>query len=95
MDFKLQKFEIPMEVTSFANVHYFEFTKEFHSKENSHDFCEILYVDSGQIEVRSEFFKGILCENELIIHRPGAFPPPRSLPPWARPDKPASPRGRE
>ena len=71
MDFKLQKFEVPMEVTAFANVHYFEFTKEFHSKENSHDFCELLFVDSGEIEVKSEFFKGILCENELIIHRPG------------------------
>lgn len=70
MDFKLQKFNEPMRVTALANVHYFEFTKEFHSLENSHDFCEILYVDSGKIDVRSENFEGVLCENEMIIHRP-------------------------
>ena len=70
MDFKLQKFNVPMEVTALANVHYFEFTKEFHSQENFHDFCELLYVDSGEIEVRSDNFKGILHENELIIHQP-------------------------
>ena len=70
MDFKLQKFNEPMKVTALANVHYFEFTKEFHSQENSHDFCEILYVDSGKIEVKSEHFEGVLGENEMIIHRP-------------------------
>lgn len=70
MDFKLQKFNEPMKVTALANIHYFEFTKEFHSLENFHDFCEILYVDSGKIEVSSENFKGVLCENEMIIHRP-------------------------
>lgn len=70
MDFKLQKFNEPMKVTALANIHYFEFTKEFHSLENSHDFCEILYVDSGKIEVNSENFEGVLCENEMIIHRP-------------------------
>lgn len=70
MDFKLQKFEEPMRVTALANVHYFEFTKEFHSLENYHDFYEILYVDSGKIEVKSENFNGLLSENEMIIHRP-------------------------
>ena len=70
MDFNLQKFDEPMRVTSLANIHYFEFTREFHSQENSHDFCEILYVDSGKIEVESENFNGILCQNEMIIHRP-------------------------
>ena len=70
MDFKLQQFNVPMEVTALANIHYFEFTKEFHSRENSHDFCELLYVDNGEIEVYSDSFKGVLHENELIIHPP-------------------------
>lgn len=70
MDFKLQPFEEPMIVTALANIHYFEFTKEFHSVENHHDFCELLYVDSGKIEVLSENFNGIVCENEMVIHRP-------------------------
>ncbi len=70
MDFKLQKFSEPMRVTSLANIHYFEFTNEFHSQENHHSFCELLYVDNGEIVVKSENFEGTLCENELIIHRP-------------------------
>ena len=71
MDFKLQGFKVPMRVTALANIHYFEFTNEFHSQENSHDFCELLYVDNGEIQVKSDSFEGFLCENQLIIHRPG------------------------
>ena len=70
MDFKLQQFNVPMTVTALANIHYFEFTNEFHSQENYHNFCELLYVDNGEIEVKSENFEGCLRENQLIIHRP-------------------------
>lgn len=70
MDFKLQAFKVPMRVTALANIHYFEFTNEFHSQENYHDFCELLYVDNGEIRVKSENFEGTLCENQLMIHRP-------------------------
>ena len=70
IDFKLQGFELPMIVTGIANIHYFEFTKEYHTTENHHNFCELLFVDNGEIEVTSENFKGILSVNELIIHKP-------------------------
>ena len=70
MDFKLQKFATPMCVTGIANIHYFEFTNEYHSQENYHNFCELLYVDSGSILVDAENYKGELCENGLIIHLP-------------------------
>ena len=70
MDFRLQGFELPMIVTRIANIHYFEFTKEYHTTENNHNFCELLFVDNGKIEVTSESFKGILSVNELIIHKP-------------------------
>lgn len=70
MDFKLQKFSTPMSVTGIANIHYFEFTNEYHSQENYHNFCELLYVDSGSILVDSENYKGELNENGLIIHLP-------------------------
>ena len=70
IDFKLQGFELPMIVTGIANIHYFEFTKEYHTIENHHNFCELLFVDNGEIEVTSENFKGVLSVNELIIHQP-------------------------
>ena len=70
MNFSLQGFNTPMMVTGIANIHYFEFTNQFHTLENSHDFCELLYVDKGSITVHSENYDGILSVNQLIIHRP-------------------------
>jgi len=34
-----------------------------------HDFCELIYVDNGKINVESENFKGILLQNQIIIHK--------------------------
>ena len=70
MNYKLQGFKTPMKVTGIANIHYFEFTNQFHTLENSHNFCELLYVDKGSITVHSENYDGILSVNQLIIHRP-------------------------
>lgn len=70
MDYKLRDFELSIDVTRIANVHYFEFTKEYHTYDDSHDFCELLYVDSGSIEVESENYSGTLTSNQLIIHTP-------------------------
>ena len=57
-------------VSKIINIHYFEFVNKYHTIENSHNFCELLYVDRGSINVHSENFSGILFENQLIIHRP-------------------------
>jgi len=70
MNFKLQGFKTPIQVTGIANIHYFEFTNLFHTVENSHNFCELLYVDKGSITVHSENYDGVLSVNQLIIHRP-------------------------
>lgn len=70
MDYKLRDFELSIDVTRIANVHYFEFTKEYHTFNDSHDFCELLYVDSGSIEVEAENYSGSLTNNQLIIHTP-------------------------
>lgn len=70
MDFKLQKFNVQMNVTRIANVHYFEFTSLYHTKNDYHNFCELLYVDKGAINVHSENFSGRMNVNQLIIHRP-------------------------
>ncbi len=57
-------------VSKIINIHYFEFVNKYHTIENFHNFCELLYVDRGSITVHSENFSGILFENQLIIHRP-------------------------
>lgn len=70
MEFKLQEFNCPISVSRIANVHYFEFTSQYQTPNNSHDFWELLFIDTGSIYVNSENFSGVLSDNQLIIHRP-------------------------
>ena len=70
MEFKLQSFSTPLRVTRIANIHYFEFTHQYHTESDSHNFCELLHVDQGSLRVSSENYSGTLTDNQLIIHRP-------------------------
>lgn len=71
MQFNLKKFNTDIEITRIANIHYFEFTPDYHTFGDRHPFCELVYVDSGAITVESEGFCGQLSKNEMIIHRAG------------------------
>ena len=68
MKYTLQDFNIQMNVSRIANIQYFEFTSDYHTQNDSHDFCELLYVDKGTITVSSDNFKGNLSVNQMIIH---------------------------
>lgn len=70
MKFKLKKFNIPLRVTKIANLHYFEFTEMYCTKGDFHNFCELLYVDRGTVDVVAEGYTGTLSSGGLIIHRP-------------------------
>lgn len=68
MQYTLQDFNIQMNVSRIANIQYFEFTSDYHTQNDSHNFCELLYVDKGTITVTSDNFKGNLSVNQMIIH---------------------------
>ena len=68
MQYTLQNFNIQMNVSRIANIQYFEFTSDYHTQNDSHNFCELLYVDKGTITVASDNFKGNLSVNQMIIH---------------------------
>ncbi len=70
MFFTLQPPIIQMDVTRIANLQYFEFANAFHSVQDRHNFCELLYVDKGSLTIYGENYTGVLGENQLIIHRP-------------------------
>lgn len=70
MQYKLKDFNMPLCVSRIANIHYFEFTNLYHTKNDSHNFCELLYVDRGSIIVHSENYCGVLNDNQMIVHRP-------------------------
>lgn len=71
MEFKLKSFNNVINVTRLANIHYFEFTNQYHTYRDTHRFCELVYVDSGRIMIDAENFSGELKSNCLIIHRAG------------------------
>lgn len=69
MEFKLKEFQIDISVTKMANIHYFEFLKEYHTFKDKHPFRELVYVDSGKIKVEAEGYNGILTSKQILIHK--------------------------
>ena len=62
-----------LNITNINSIHYFEYSRDFVFEGESHDFWELLYVDSGVIEVTADT-KTITLENgELIFHKPNEF----------------------
>lgn len=68
MQFVLRSFKSDLKVTRLANVHYFEFTPNYHTIDDSHSFCELVYVDKGKIHISSDHYTGGLYQNQMILH---------------------------
>lgn len=60
VNYVLKDFEMPVCVSKIANIHYFEFTDEYKTHSDSHDFCELIYIDKGALRIESEGFQGLL-----------------------------------
>ncbi|GHV03192.1 hypothetical protein FACS1894211_15720 [Clostridia bacterium] len=71
MQFDLKEFRIDAEVARIANAHYFEFVNNYHTVADRHGFHELVYVDSGHINVKAENYTGVLQAEQMIIHEPG------------------------
>lgn len=67
--FKLKSLKIDISVTRIANVHYFEFTKNYRTEKSAHPFKELIYVDSGAVDVSSNGFCGTLKKRQLLMHK--------------------------
>lgn len=69
MNYVLKDFEMPVSVSKIANIHYFEFTDEYKTHSDAHDFCELIYIDKGALRIESEGFSGLLRDGHMLIHR--------------------------
>lgn len=69
------KYEIPNMITinKIVTIHYYEFDKNFHYDGEKHNFWELLYVDSGQIEIEADGKPFTLKQGEIIFHKPNEF----------------------
>lgn len=68
MEYCLKTFQIDISVTRIANIHYFEFSDNYHTQMDAHNFPELIYVDNGSIGVVSKGFTGRIEEGQLVIH---------------------------
>lgn len=66
-------------VTRIITVHYYEFDKSFVFGGEKHDFWEMVYVDKGQILVKSDDEEIALGQGEIIFHAPNEFHSVRAL----------------
>ncbi len=69
MEYKLKRFINAISVLRIANIFYYEFTSKFEEPSNSHAYRELVYIDNGFLNIESKNYKGILTQNQLIIHQ--------------------------
>lgn len=62
-----------LHIRKIYSIHYFEYMKDYVFEGESHDFWELVYVDSGSIYVTAGDKELVLAPNEMIFHKPNEF----------------------
>lgn len=60
-------------ISKIVTLHYYEFDKNFVFHGEKHDFWEMVYIDKGRVQVRSDDDNLILSQGEIVFHRPNEF----------------------
>ncbi len=60
-------------ITKIVTIHYYEFGEAFDFKGESHDFWEMVYVDKGEVEIKTDDETKVLGQGEVIFHKPNEF----------------------
>jgi len=68
--FEMQKIKTEIEIDGFNSIYYFEFGKDFSHAPEKHDFWEMVYVDSGQINAITNGIGCTLEQGQAIFHEP-------------------------
>ncbi len=62
-----------LNVSKIVTIHYNEFDRSFEFFGEEHDFWEIVYVDSGSVEIKRDNEKVFLNQGEILFHQPNEF----------------------
>lgn len=57
-------------INALYTVHYFKYGKNFRVQPESHDFWEMVYVDSGEVGIIADAKQYTLKQGEAFFHRP-------------------------
>jgi methylphosphotriester-DNA--protein-cysteine methyltransferase/quercetin dioxygenase-like cupin family protein len=80
MDFPHIPVKTEIDVTGFHSIYYFEFGPTFYHTPEQHDFWEIVYVMSGEVECAEDERVYRLRDRNIVFHAPMEFHKIRSLP---------------
>lgn len=64
------KIDKVVSVSKLVTIHYFELTKDFDYPEESHDFCELHYVDKGHVFCYADGVKYELSQGDMLLYKP-------------------------
>lgn len=75
MKLEYTKFKIVtiINVSKIVSIHYYEWGKNFIFDGESHDFWELVYVDSGEVDITADDNTHHLKQGDIIFHRPNEF----------------------
>ncbi len=68
--FSTQPIKKEIEIKGFNSIYYFEFCKDFSHPPERHDFWEMVYVDSGEINAVTDGIGRTLSRGQVIFHKP-------------------------
>ncbi len=60
-------------ISKIVTIHYYEFDKHFNFLGESHDFWEMVYIDSGSMIINAGKTTHTLHSGEIIFHKPNEF----------------------
>ncbi|MBP3376481.1 MAG: helix-turn-helix transcriptional regulator [Clostridia bacterium] len=70
MSFTTHPIKKEIEIKGFNSIYYFEFCKDFSHPPERHDFWELVYVDSGEVNAVTDGIGRTLSQGQVIFHRP-------------------------
>ncbi len=71
--FYLTSMKTDIKVNYFVTFHYFEYSNRYFFKGERHNFWEFLYVDKGEVFVRTDTDFHQLHQDQIIFHKPNEF----------------------
>lgn len=60
-------------INKIVTVHYYELDKHFNFEGEIHDFWEMVYIDKGQVYIKTKAKEVCVRQGEVIFHKPNEF----------------------
>lgn len=67
------KLKEQISVDRIYSIHYNEFNKNYVYSGEQHDFWEFLYVDKGEVDIKTDFASFHLIQGDMIFYSPNEF----------------------